>query len=486
MSEVLPLADVVPVLLGGLVVFGWVVLCYALALNSSYLVLLACAASETRQALRRPDDGAHDDVFANPLTPAISVVMTAFNEEANVLECVRAALGLRYPQHEVVIVDDGSTDATFEVLRAEYDLVESTRPLDDVFPTVGAVRSVYEPRGTEPLLVIRKENARRRADGINTALNAARYPLVCCIDADSILEVDALLRAVKPFVDDPDRVIATGGAIRAANGATVQRGRVTSVRQPRSWYARIQVIEYLRSFHLGRVGWSRLGGLLLISGAFGLYRRDRLARIGGFDVRSLGEDLDALVALHRDHRDRKVDYRVVFVPQPANWTEVPNTHVVLARQRRRWSHGLAQVLWKQRGMIGNPRYGRIGLVAMPYYLLFELFGPVVELLGLVAVVLGVALGVVSLPFAVLYAMAWALYGIVLSVMALLIEEVGFHRYTRWRDLLIGLGAAVAEFLGYRQLHAWWRLKGLFSALRGGSAGWGEMPRTGFGSEGNPA
>ncbi len=465
-----------------LVTFDWFVLGYFVLLNSSYLLLIGIAATGTIRRFNRANTGGLTDIFANPLTPPVSVIVPAYNEESCIVESTRAGLGLRYPKFEIIVVDDGSSDETFERLRAEFDLVEVAPTFDRSVETIGQVQSVHVPRSDIALVVVRKVNAGRRADALNVGINAATHPLVCCIDADSILEVDALLHVVKPFVDDPDRVIATGGSIRAVNGSNVYRGEVTTTRQPSSWLARIQIIEYLRAFLLGRVGWSKLGALLIISGAFGLYRRDLLVEIGGFDPDSLGEDADVLIGLHRLMRDRKQDYQAVFVPDPVCWTEVPSTRTVLGRQRVRWSHGLAQVLWKYRAMMCNPRYGRIGLVALPYYLIFELLGPVVEVLGLVAVVAGFAFGLVSVEFTLLFATVAILYGVGLSIAALLVEEVSFHKYKRWQDIGIGVLATVAENLGYRQLHAWWRLKGLAHALLGKELAWGEMTRAGFEAE----
>lgn len=461
--------------------FDHFVLAYFIALNTIYLVLILIAGATIVRAMRRPATGAHDDIFANPMTPAISVVMSAHNEAACIIESARAALDLRYPEFEVVIVEDGSTDDTFELLEREFDLVEVPPDGDQDVRTVGAVVSMHVPRGGEALVVVRKVGTGRRADGINAGINAARHPLVCCIDADSILDNDALLKVARPFVDDPERVVATGGAIRAINGSTVQRGRISTVRQPRRWVERIQVIEYLRSFHLGRTGWSQLRGLVIISGAFGLYRRDLLVAVGGFDPISLGEDLDVVVSLHRHCRDVGMDYRIVYVPEPACWTEVPPTRQILARQRARWSHGLAQVMWKQRTMFGRPRYGRIGSVSMPYYVVFELLGPVVELVGVVAVVAGLALGVVDADYALLFAAVAFLYAMIMSIASLVVEEVSFHRYARWRDIGGALVAVFIENVGFRQLHAWWRLRGLVDAVRGTEPGWGEMTRAGFGS-----
>lgn len=460
----------------------WLVLFYFLVLNTSYLMLVLAAARQAGHSLRRGPTSNYDDIFANPATPAVSVVMAAYNEEACVVESVRAALGLRYPEFEVIVVDDGSSDRTFERLSAEFDLAEVAPAADPGVRTLGAMRSMHASTTDDPLVVVRKVNVQKRSDAINAGLNVAQYPLVCCVDADSILEADALLRVVKPFVDDPDRVIATGGSIRAINGSPVYRGQIGEPQLPRGWLARIQVLEYLRSFLLGRSGWSGFGGLLIISGAFGLYRRDALIDIGGFDTDSLAEDADATIALHRRAIERGDDYRIVFVPDSVCWTEVPSSRADLARQRRRWSHGLFQVMSKHRRVIGNPRYGRVGIVAMPYYLLFELLGAVVELVGVAAVILGLALGVVSIDFAILFAVVAIGFGIAVSLSALLVEEVIYHKYRSWPDLLRSVAACLLENLGYRQLHAWWRLQGLADAFGNREPEWGEIHRAGFAAE----
>jgi cellulose synthase/poly-beta-1,6-N-acetylglucosamine synthase-like glycosyltransferase len=469
--------------------FDWMVLAYFVVLNTVYLLLICIAAVDVAAALRRLPFRGDDDLFANPFAPGISVIVPARNEEAGIVESVRALLNLRYPVFEVIVVDDGSTDGTFERLRESFGLVESYRMIPPIAPTIGRVHGTFAATNGDPLTVVRKDNAGRRSDPINVGLNVAQFPLVCMVDADSILDETALLRVAKPFVDDPDRVVATGGVVRAANGSTVHRGRVTEARLPDGWLARIQVIEYLRSFLLGRTGWSRLGGLVIISGAFGLFRRDLVLEIGGLDLDCIGEDAELVVRLHRHLREQRRPYRIVFVPEPVSWTEVPSTSRVLARQRRRWSLGLAQVLSKHRTMICNPRYGRIGMVVLPYYVAFELLGPVVELTGLFAVGLALGLGLLNVQFAVLFALASIGYGTLLSLAALVVEEFSYHRYERWRDLATAVVGSLIENLGYRQMHSLWRLRGLLDALRRRHGDWGTMTRIGFataesGSAGN--
>ncbi len=274
-------------------------------------------------------------------------------------------------------------------------------------------------------------------------------------------------------------MVAAGGVIRAVNGCRVKGGRVLEVRMPGSPLADIQVLEYLRAFHLGRAGWSRINALLLISGAFGVFRRDALTSVGGLDANSIGEDFELVMRLHRTLRKQRKPYRVTFLTEPICWTEVPSTVPVLRRQRTRWHRGLWETLWAYRGMLFNPRYGRLGLVAVPYYWIFELIAPLLELVGLVLIALGFALGLVSWQYFLLFMLVAYAYAIIVTLAAVTVEELSFHKYPRWRDLGITLVAAVLENLGYRQLTAWWRLEGWFAALTRREQKWGTMTRSGF-------
>jgi len=458
--------------------FNSFVIFYFLALNSLYLAMILIAAAHTRRAHRIPTESALEDLFANPLTPGVSVLVPAYNEEKSIVSSVQAILALRYPMLEIVIAEDGSTDDTFEALRLEFDLLPCPRVAAGTIATIGAVTSTHSS-GDGRLIVVRKENAGRRGDALNVALEYSRYPLVCMIDADSVMERDALLQVVRPFMDDPDRVAATGGAIRPINGCPTDRGQILEKRAPGSWAARIQVVEYLRSFLLGRVGWSAFNSLMIISGAFGLFRRDLVEEIGGLTSESLAEDADLVNGLHRRLRQQKRDYRIVFVPHPVCWTEVPETMKSLSRQRRRWSHGLFQVLWRFRGLIGNPNYGRVGLLLLPYYVVFELLSPLIEVLGLLAVVVGLALGILNVSAALLFAVTALGYGVLLSIVAIVVDEITYQTYRRWSDFAVLVAAAFLENVGFRQLHAIWRLRGLAAGLRGSDASWGEMTRVGF-------
>lgn len=467
-------------------VFDIALLGYFLAINTGYLLLVLFAAVDFAGHLRRSPTAGYEQMYASPMTRPVSLVVAAFDEELSIVESVRAMLDTRYPQLEVIVCDDGSTDGTFARLQAAFGLVEFPRVVPADVPVRGQLLSVHVPAdGVTPLVVARKVNG-GRADANNVGVNLAQYPLVAICDADSILDSEALLTVAKPFADDPLRVVATGGVVRVVNGCTVAGGRVSGVRMPRRWLPRVQVVEYLRSFLLGRSGWSWLGALALISGAFGLYRRDVVVAVGGFDPDCIGEDYELVVAIHRRMREQQTDYRIVFVSEPVSWTEVPASTAVLARQRRRWHRGLYQVLRKHRRMLFNPRYGRIGLLALPFYLVFELLAPVVELAGLLLLPVGVALDLVDLATAGLVLLVAYGYAVVVSLAALTVEEFSFHRYPRWTDLAVGLAAAVVENLGYRQLTLWWRLQGLWAELRGRPQVWGRMTRAGFDPAALPA
>jgi cellulose synthase/poly-beta-1,6-N-acetylglucosamine synthase-like glycosyltransferase len=281
-------------------------------------------------------------------------------------------------------------------------------------------------------------------------------------------------------VRDPDRTVSVGGTIRVAYGCGISAGRITSSDAPRGLLPRIQVVEYMRSFLLARMAWSWVGGLLIVSGAFGLFDRSAVLEAGGFDTTTIGEDMELVVRLHQRLRDARADYRIRFVPDPVCWTEVPESLRVLRGQRMRWHKGMLDVLWRNRGMFGRPRYGAVGLLAMPSFLLFEVLGPVVELSGLVLIPLFWALGLLNTEVALALIFLVAGMGIVFSMLAVLLDDIAFRTYRRTRDLAALVAAALVENVGYRQITVWWRVKASWEYLIGRRHGWGNMERRGLG------
>lgn len=459
----------------GLMVFDLGVLAYFLVINLLYLLFSAVAFFSLLQHRRRWTSRALDVVMRSPATPAISVIAPAYNEEATIEQSLRSLLMLNYPQFEVVVVNDGSKDKTIEKMVAAFGLMRAAVVYQQPLETK-AVQALYRSLDNPDLVVIDKANG-GKADAINAGINAARYPLVCVIDADSILEPEALMRASLPFVENPD-TLATGGIIRIVNGCTVEDGRVTKIDMPASWLARFQVVEYLRAFLSGRVFMSAANALLIISGAFGVFRRDAVIEVGGFRHDTIGEDMEIVARLHRRWRDTHRPYRVVFQPDPVCWTEAPETRKVLASQRNRWQRGTCQVLSYHMAMMGNPKYGAVGWFAMPYFLIFEAAGPLIEVAGYVVTLVAVMFGLLDVVFAQLLFLAAVVFGAMISMTSVLLEEMSFRRYPKVRHLLLLAAIGVIENFGYRQLTTYWRLKGVIDFLRN-KQGWGVMTRKGF-------
>ncbi len=462
--------------------FNGLVLGYFVVLNGVYLVTSVFAFAALRRYARRLKTLDMDDLLASGAAPPITLIAPAYNEEATCVEATRSLLALHYPEFEILVVNDGSRDATLARMTEAFDLVPAPRMRTSEIPSK-PIRGIYRSRRHRNLIVIDKENG-GKADTLNAGLAYSRTPLFCAMDADSLLEPDALLRVARPFLEDA-RTVAVGGIIRIVNGCTVENGVVTRVRLPANRLARFQVLEYLRAFLSGRMGWAALDATLIISGAFGLFRRSVVVDAGGFATDTVGEDMELVVRLHRHCREKKIPYRVTFVPDPVAWTECPESLAVLGRQRDRWQRGLSEVLMRHKRMMFNPRYGRIGLLAYPYFFFLEMLGPIIEMAGYVTFVLAVVLGHANAPYVLAFLLVAFALGISLSLAAVALEELSFHRYPGVRSLMALFGLAVAESVGYHQLSTYWRFRGMISAVRG-KKGWGAMTRRGFGQGAKPA
>ncbi len=406
----------------------------------------------------------------------VSVIAPAYNEELTIVDSVKALLALEYPHHEVIVVNDGSKDATVQALIAGFDLEPSQREQIAVLQKTRVLQT-YRSRRFPNLLVVDKENG-RKADAVNTGIGFARTPLVCVIDADSILEPDGLLRAAEPYMHDDGRLVAVGGTIRIANGCTIEGGSLREIAVTREWVPRFQIVEYLRAFLTARVANASFGTLLLISGAFGMFRRSALLEIGGYRHDTVGEDLEVVVRLHRYMREQKRDYAVDFVPDIVCWTEAPANLAGLRNQRARWQQGALETLVAHRRMIGNPRYGRVGMIGMPQLVLEDVIGAPAELLGYIVVPAAALLGVLEPPVALAFLCLTVLFGTALSFGSLALEEVQLRRTPTARDLARIGAAAFAENFGFRQVNLVYRLRGIRSFLRKETA-WAAVPRVGF-------
>jgi cellulose synthase/poly-beta-1,6-N-acetylglucosamine synthase-like glycosyltransferase len=461
-----------------LTVVGLITISYFAVVNGMYLIFTVIAWRSLSDHLRGRSFSAVEEAFDSPFTPGITVILPAFNESAGIVESVYSLLALRYPSYEVLVVNDGSTDDTMERLRDAFDLVPAHRAVRAAIPT-RPVKASYVSRRAPAVWVLDKENG-GKADALNAGVAAAQHPYVCCLDADALIETDALLRVAAPILDDPERVVATGGIVRIANGSRIDHGRVTGVRLPSNPLAVLQVLEYFRAFLIGRVGWTRLNALLIISGAFGLFQRQAVEEVGGYATDTVGEDMELVVRLHRHYRARDLPYRIEFVADPVCWTEVPEDLGSLSRQRRRWHRGLGQTLWRHRDAVGNPRYGVFGLLAMPYFVFLEFFGPVIETLGTALTIVAFAVGDVSGASFLGFLILAFLVGILLSIAALALEEFNFRRHQRTRDIVSLVFYTVLENLGYRQLNDLWRMMAFIDLARR-KQGWGAQKRRGIGN-----
>ncbi len=416
------------------------------------------------------------EVFRLPLIKPISIIATAHNEEATIIESVRSLLSLEYPTFEVIVVNDGSTDRTLDKLITFFRLQKSKRVFRKVVDHK-PVKGIYASPSFPKLVVVDKVNG-RKADALNAGLNVSRYPLFCAVDADSLLEKGALLKIVRPFLEDPEKTIAAGGIIRLSNGCTFKDGQIHQVRMPRNPLARFQVIEYFRAFLGGRIGLSMLKSLLIISGAFGLFRKDIALQCGGYRTGTIGEDMDLIVRMRRHLHNMKLPYEVRFIPDPICWTVAPESLRGLSRQRNRWHRGLLDTIRHNRVMLFNPRYGMTGLFAMPFYFIFEMLGPLIELAGYIIFVVCMILGEVNTPFALLFFLLAVVLGTLLSLLAVLIEEYSAHRYPRLRDILIITLFSLLENIIYRQWLSLVRVVAFFDFAKGKEE-WGAMEKKGF-------
>jgi cellulose synthase/poly-beta-1,6-N-acetylglucosamine synthase-like glycosyltransferase len=449
---------------------------YYLVCNFVYLTMLIIALKTSASHQRRLQSVSLGAIKRSPLSPPISILTPAHNEEKFICVAVQNLLDLDYPELEVIVINDGSSDQTFQALQQKFVL----RPVRAVYiqqAKSALVRAIYRSDRDPRLLVLDKEAGGSKADAVNAGLNAAASPYVCVVDADSVLERDALLRIMIPVLTDPNRVVSAGGIVRVLNGAETRGGRISRIRLPMRSIEVIQVVEYLRAFLIGREAWARGKMLMIISGAFGIFRTDLVRAVGGYRADAIGEDFDLVARLHRHLRDRHADYKIEFVPDPVCWTEVPSDLRSLGRQRARWQKGLLDVLWPNRDMLFRPRYGRIGALALPYLWVFELLAPIVELGGVLTILAAAWLGVLSRAFFLQFLVFGYAFATIISIGSVLQEEMTYKRYSEWRDVARLLTHCFFEHFPYRQLNMLWRLQGLWQYVRGDTK-WRPIKRQG--------
>ena len=451
---------------------------YALTISTAYLVLALISLWTMRQYMHRHHFIDYKYILSSPFAPGISLIAPAYNEGLTIIDNVKSLMSIMYNNHDVIIINDGSKDDTLAKMIDAFDLVLVNFDNQYLIPTKN-VRGIYKSknRAFKKLMVVDKDNG-GKADALNVGLNVSRKELVACIDVDCIIEPDALLKMVKPFLEGGNSVIASGGVVRIANSCVVEEGRLIEVRLPEKLIARFQVLEYIRSFLLGRLAWSKLNGLLLISGAFGLFRRDIAVKAGGYNHETVGEDMELVVRMRSYMHSIKTKYRVVYIPDPLCWTEAPSSYKILSRQRNRWARGTFETLKLHRYMFFNPKYGLMGMLSYPFWFFYEWLAPFVEFFGLLFFVLLVIIGKVNWMFFLCLLLVVYAFSFFISMMALLAEEMSFFKYTQKRDVTKMIFTALIEPFWFHPRVVWWSLRGNFDLIKGKKS-WGEMTREGF-------
>jgi poly-beta-1,6-N-acetyl-D-glucosamine synthase len=453
---------------------------YALIVMLSYFIAAVISGREVLKYKKMSSQGGFDKILSSPFAPDISIIAPAYNEQATIVDNIRSLLSLHYHKLEVIVVNDGSKDNTLQLAINAYDLYPISYPYEQEIATK-KVRAVYKSNNAafNKLIVVDKENG-GKADAINVGINISKSKLFACIDVDCIIEQDAFLKMAKPFMQSYGKpVIATGGIVWLINDAKISNGKLIELQAPRTWIARFQVAEYLRAFLIGRTFWAKMNGLMLISGAFGLFDRKIAVAAGGYNHKTVGEDMELVMRMHKYMREKKLPYKVAYVPEPLCWTEAPADYKILSSQRNRWTRGTIECLSMHKNMMFNFRYGVMGLLSYPYWVFTEWMAPLIEASGILFLLIMAMLNLVNWLWAISLVALVYTFAVALSIYSLYIQELAYQKYAKKKDILKLLAAILLEPLLYHPLATWWALKGNYQYFSGGAKGWGEMKRNGF-------
>jgi cellulose synthase/poly-beta-1,6-N-acetylglucosamine synthase-like glycosyltransferase len=456
---------------------GWAVFIYMLVIICFYGLMLLIALRQLRKEYQLDNEEPYEELLDVSYTKPLSILVPAYNESAGIVGSVRSLLSIEYSQYEVIVINDGSNDDTLAKLKNEFQLYKINKVVRKQLDTK-AIKGIYQSAIYEHLLVVDKENG-GKADALNAGIDVSQYPYFCSIDGDSVLERDAFLKVMKPIIESDGEVIASGGSVRIANGCTINNGAIERIGLSSNPLVIMQVIEYLRAFLMGRIGLSKHNLLLIVSGAFGVFNKRWVVDAGGY-AHTVGEDMELVVRLHRLIRERKAKNTIIYIPDPVCWTEAPESMKYLRRQRNRWHRGLLDSLWRHKKLLFNPKYGSIGMISMPYFLLIELIGPIVELLGYLYIILSLFLGGIYLEFAYLLFMLTVIYGSFYSMTAVLLEEWSLRKFPNVSDIVKLFLFSFTESLWYRPLTVLWRCQGILDSVLS-KKGWGDMQRKGVSS-----
>ena len=462
-------------------IFQYVFIAYSICAIGSYLVLAIVSVVETIEYKRKNSYVNYKEIMSSNNAPTISIIAPAYNESLNIVENVRSLLSNHYVNYDVIIVNDGSKDDSLEKLIKIYNLVKVDYLINEQIPTKPLRNGIYKSTNPafEKLIIVDKENG-GKADALNMGLNISTSEYVACIDVDCLLLEDSLQKMVKPFLEVTDRkVIAAGGVIRISNSCIVKEGKLHDVNFPKKLIEQGQILEYIRAFLLGRMAWSRLNGLLLISGAFGLFDKKIAIKVGGYDKDTVGEDMELVVRMRGYMEEQKRTYKVAYIPDPLCWTEAPDNYKIFISQRNRWTRGTIETLKKHRKIGFNPKYNILGLVSYPYWFFFERLAPIIEFVGVIYFAILIATNKIRWDYAFGFIILAYLFTVVFSLIAIITEELTSHQYKKKGT---GIHLVIIAFLEPFVNHPFV----LYAAIRGNidyyfnkKKKWGEMTRKGM-------
>ncbi len=452
---------------------------YALVLLLSYILIGFFSIGETREYMHENQFTDYRLLASSPHAPTVSILAPAYNEGATIIENVRSLLSVYYSNIEILIINDGSKDDSLQKLIDAYDLEKIPFHVNYRIATK-AVRGIY--KSTNPvykkLVVIDKENG-GKADALNVGINVSANDYIVCIDVDCILEQDAVLKMMKPFLEEgEEKIIASGGVVRIANSCEIRDGRLVKVHLPQNYWARLQSLEYIRAFILGRMAWARLNGLLLISGAFGAFDRHIVINAGGYNHNTVGEDMELVVRMRRYMEERKLPYKVTYIPDPLCWTEAPTSSKILGRQRNRWIRGTIETMKFHKKMFLNPKYHLLGMISYPYWFFFEMVAPLIEFFGLIVFVLLTITGHINWNMFLALLVFVISFGYLYSAFAAYMEVTTYNMYRRRTDMMKLLLTALTEPFFFHPFVVWSAIRGYIDFIRKKKT-WGEMTRQGF-------
>ncbi|MGZ3767476.1 MAG: glycosyltransferase family 2 protein [Mucilaginibacter sp.] len=461
--------------------FTYGILLYSIVILICYFLIGAFSIGETSLYLNKNSFTDYRVLASSNEAPSMSILAPAYNEASTIIENVRSLLSLHYHNLEVIIINDGSKDDSLEKLIGAYDLYKIDFFVNEQIKTK-PVKAVYKSRNPvyRKLIVVDKVSG-GKADALNVGVNVAKNDYYVCIDVDCVLEQDAILKLAKPFLETSShRVIAAGGVVRIANSCNIEDGHLVKVNLPKKFLPRVQTLEYIRAFLLSRMAWTRLNGLLLISGAFGAFDRDIVIKCGGYNPNTVGEDMELVVRMRRYMEELDEPYRVSFIPDPLCWTEAPSTYRVLGRQRNRWTRGTIETLRTHRKMFFNPKYGLMGMLSYPYWLFFEFLAPIIEFFGTIGLIVYCFTYQVNWQ-AIIIMIGVICIGILYSIFAILMEVITYNQYKQHKDILRLVLVAILEPFIFHPFVTWSAIMGNIDLLRKRNS-WGEMTRTGFATE----